>query len=167
MIPKVLQGLNAFIDGDQFIGIATKVDPSLPKPKVKGVNSPGHAGEIEVATSKWEKSEPKLTLADYHPKALAMVGDPASLEKTLNLIGVIGADDSRTIEIEVTGLWKSNDATEWATDSDAELSFTVAARTYKLIIDGKEIRYIDYERNIVRINGKDINSDLNKALRRT
>ncbi|CAA0097551.1 Uncharacterised protein [BD1-7 clade bacterium] len=166
MLPKVMQGLNAFVDGDEFIGVATKVEPSLPKPKNKEINSPGHAGAIDVPTHKWEKSTPKLTLQDYPPQVIALVGDTDALDKPLTLIGVIGADDQRVIEIEVTGLWTAAEPSEWADDADAELAVTVSARTYKLTIDGKEVLFIDYERNDVRINGKNKTNALNKALRR-
>ena len=167
MLPKLLHGLNAFIDGEEYIGVAVKVEPSLPKPKTKEISSPGHAGTIDLATSKWQKSEPKITLHDYRPEVIGVIGNPDSIDKPLTLIGVMAADDSRTVEIEVTGLWKETEASEWADDADAEVSFSVSARTYLLTIDGSEVLFIDYERNIVRLNGNEVTSDLNKALRKS
>ena len=166
MLPKVLQGMNAFIDGEEYIGIAVNVEPSVPKPKTKEIASPGHAGTIDVPTSKWQKSEPKITLRDYPPQVLGVIGNPESIDKPLTLIGVMGADDQRTVEIEVTGLWKETEASEWADDADAETAFTVSARTYQLKVDAREVLFIDYERNIVRLNGEEVTRDLNTALRK-
>ncbi len=164
-IKQVVTGLNAFIDGESFIGTASKVELSIPKPKVKETNSPGHGGTIEVPTSKWEKAEPKITLCDYPARIIGLVGSQASIDTPLRLVGTIGGNDHRTIICEVSGFWKSVEAGEWNEDTEAELSFMVSARTYRLTIDGLESIFIDYEQNIVRLNGVEQNAAINRALR--
>ena len=47
----------------------------------------------------------KITLQDYPAKVIAMVGPPDSVDKALQLIGIIVPKDPRTITITVSGPW--------------------------------------------------------------
>ena len=165
-IGKVLLGFNAFIDGEGYIGLASKFEPSSPVPKTKTVSSPGLAGEIDRNISKWEKSQPKLTLSDYIPSVIAMVGNPTSVGKVLTLIGAVGEGANlKTVEYKITGEWIKEEAAEWADEADAEIAFTISAQTWQMSIDGKEVKYIDYIKNEVRLNGVSINDQLKAAIR--
>ena len=164
---KVLQGMNCFIDGEEFIGTATKAGIVFPQPKTKEVASPGYAGLRKLQTGKMEIEDIKITLQDYPAEVIAMVGHPDSVDKALQLIGVIGPKDPRTITITVSGPWNSLEGDEWADDSDGALNFGVFPEEYKLEIDNKEVVYYDVEANEVRLDGKSITKDLNKRLKRS
>ncbi len=166
-IPKVLQGLNAFVDGDEFIGVAMKCELALPEPVMKEVKSPSHAGSTQVRTSKWKFDLVKLTLQDYDPRVMTMVGNPASADKPLKLIGVIGPHDPRMVELEVTGEWVESKADGWESESDAIITYAVSPRTYLLKINNKETHYFDIEQNIVRLDGKLITGWINIGLKRS
>ncbi|ODS22896.1 hypothetical protein AB835_11635 [Candidatus Endobugula sertula] len=163
--PEVFMGMNLFVNGSDWRAKVTKFQPSLPKPVTKAINSPGLLGEIEVNTSKWSKAEPVITIQGYVPELLGMVGDPASIEEPVTIIGVVGANEMKTVEVEISGLWKDTDLPEWADEANAENSFKIVAYEYQMKIEGKEVLYVDYERRIVRINGKDISADINKRLK--
>ncbi len=81
------------------------------------------------------------------------------------VIGVVGGNEHKTLEAEISGLWKETELAEWADDANAENTFKIVAYEYQLKIEGKEVLYLDYERRLVRINGKDISADINKRLK--
>jgi len=164
-LPEVLLGMNMFVGGDTYMAKVTKLQLSAPKPITKEVNSPGLGGAIEVNTRKWTKAEPMFTVQGYVPKLMAMVGNPASIEEPVTFIGVMGADQEQTVEVEVSGLWKDPEYGDWETDANATSDYKIAAREYQIKIEGKEVFYIDYESNEVRVDGVNVNAELNKRLR--
>jgi len=164
---KVLQGMNCFIDGQEFIGVATKAAIIYPQPKMKEVASPGFAGMRKLQTGKWELEDLKVTLQDYPPQIIGLVGNPQSGEKPVQLIGAFGPQDPRTVTVTITGPWNTLEGEEWADDSDSSLSFGIYPEVYTLQIDGKEVVYYDCEAGEVRLNGQSMTADLNKRLKRT
>ena len=89
---------------EEFIGTATKAGIVFPQPKTKEVASPGLR---KLQTGKMEIEDIKITLQDYPARVIAMVGHPESMDKALQLIGVIGPKDPRTITITASGPWNS------------------------------------------------------------
>ena len=164
-LPEIFMGMNLFVKGDDWRAKVTKFQPSLPKPVTKAINSPGLLGELEVNTSKWSKSEPVITIQGYVPELLGMVGDPQSIEEPITLIGVVGANEYKTVKVEISGLWKETELSEWADDANAENTFKIVAYEYQMEIEGEEVLYVDYERRIVRINGKETSTEINKRLK--
>ena len=106
-------------------------------------------------------------LGDRKMQVVFLLPDIAIIKGGLQLIGVIGPKDPRTITITVSGPWNSLEGDEWADDSDGALNFGVFPEEYKLEIDNKEVVYYDVEANEVRLDGKSITKDLNKRLKRS
>ena len=164
---KILQGMNCFIDGQEFIGVATKAAIVYPQPKMKDVMSPGLAGMRKLQTGKWELEALKVTLQDYPPEVISLVGHPDSTEKPVQLIGAFGPHDARTVTVDIRGPWVSLEGEEWADDSDSSLSFGIYPEVYSLQIDGKDVVFYDAEAHEVRLGGQSMTADLNKRLKRT
>ena len=53
--------------------------------------SPGLAGMRKLQTGKWELEALKVTLQDYPPEVISLVGHPDSTEKPVQLIGGLRA----------------------------------------------------------------------------
>ncbi|MEO0443577.1 MAG: phage major tail tube protein [Pseudomonadota bacterium] len=165
-LPKVLLGLNVYANGDDYMGSATKVKLGLPQPVTKEINSPGHAGAFDVPTSKWSKAEPEVTVQGINAELIALVGDPESANAPVSFIGAIGGyGEEQTVEIEITGNWTGMDAPDWENDANAEVTYKLSPQKYVIKIDGREVLFIDYVLNVVRVNGKERTASLNKALR--
>jgi P2 family phage contractile tail tube protein len=164
-LPQIFMGMNLFVKGKSWQSAVTKFQPSIPKPITKEINSPGMLGAMDVNTSKWSKPEPTITIQGYHAELLGMVGDPDSVDEPITLLGVVGENELTTIEFELTGLWKDTELGEWADDANAENTFKIVPQVYSMKIEGKEVLYLDYERRIARVNGKDVSADINKRLR--
>lgn len=164
-IPELLSGMNAFIDGDTFIGKVVKFAPDEPNPITKETSNPGHAGKFKRATGKWSESMPKLTLASYEDAVLGMVGNDDSVDKVVRVVGAVKTRTGyKNVVYEYSGLWEEIEHPEWADEADIEISFGVSARKWKLTIDGEEIKYIDYELTIVRLLGADKSSELRSII---
>lgn len=166
-LPQVFKGMNLFLRGNDWQAAITKFQPSLPKPITKEINSPGMLGAMDVNTSKWSKPEPMITVQGYHAELFGMVGDPASVDEPVTIIGVVGENEDVTVEFEITGLWKETELGEWSDDSSIENTFKISANEYLMKIEGREVLYLDFERRIARVNGKDVSADLRKRLRIT
>ena len=87
------------------------------------------------------------------------------------------------MEYEVAGLWQKQERSEFSGPEGSAggaggggggggaggregCTYTVNVRVFTHRIDGEEVRHIDLEQNIHRINGRDILEELRTTLRR-
>lgn len=165
MLPKVLKNFTCFVDG---VGYAGRVDEiTLPKITVK--TEEHRAGGMDAPVQidmGMEKLEASLTFAEYTPALFAMLGLVEGNKTNIVLRGAVQGDDTNVEAVVITlqGGFKETDMGSWKTGSKGTLKAQVAARYYKLEINGVELIEIDIENMIRTINGKDQMAAQRKAL---
>ena len=176
---KVLAGYTVIVDGTDHVGVASGFTPPTITLKTVDSDMPGHGGSFKIQTGRLDELEAMVMMADQVPALERLVGDPASLGTPVLFLGAItDGETQRAIEYELAGLWHKQERSEF---SGAEggaggggggggdrgpCTYTISCRTLTHKIDGEEIRHIDLEQNIHRINGTDVNAALRQALSR-
>ena len=170
---KTLQGLSVYVDGIDYVGVAESFTPPDIVLEVEESNQPGHGGVIDIPTGRLEKLEATFTMGDSYPALEALVGAAAAPDTQVLFIKVSSDGTTpRTVEYQLTGLWTRQAMGEVSGGGGAgaggggRCEYTVSLRTLTHRIDGREVRHIDLEANIHRINGTDVNAGITTALRR-
>ena len=174
---KVLSGYTVFVDGVDYVGVATGFTPPTIMASVLQSDMPGHGGGFDIPTGRLEALEAMVMMADAFPALERLAADPESVTTPVLFIAVTtDGDTQRTVQYEVAGLWSKQERAEFAGPEGGEggrggsdrgpCTYTIACRTLTHTIDGTEIRHIDLEQNIHRIGGRDVNADLRTALSR-
>lgn len=163
--PKKLKNFTAFVDGHGYAGKVTEL--TLPKLTLKteeyragGMDLPV---EIEMGM---EKLEAELTFAEYDPNLFKLFGLVDGGAVRLTLRGAARADDveAQSIVVNLEGLFREMDSGSWKAGDEATLKVAVAARFYKLTIDGVEMIEIDAENMVRKIEGVDQLAGIRSAL---
>ena len=169
---KALFGLSVYIDGIDYVGVAESFSPPEITLEVVESSMPGHAGPIDIPTGRLEGLEASFTMGDAIPAIEGLVGNPAAPDTPVLFVGVTtdGAEN-RAVEYEFSGLWKKQAPGETggggAGGGDAgKGTYTISPRILTHRIDGTEVRHIDLEQAVHRINGTDVLAELRGALRR-
>lgn len=103
-----------------------------------------------------EKLECELTFAEYDIELFRLFGMTDGNAVALTLRGAIQADgEAESIVVNLRGSLREVDAGSWKAGDKATLKCMVAARYYKLTIDGSQVIEIDAENMIRIINGVD------------
>lgn len=175
---KPLSGYTVFIDGVDYIGVATGFTPPTITEATVQSDMPGHGGAFAIPTGRLEELEAMVSMGDQFPELERLVGDPASTETPVLFIGVTtDGETQRKSEYELTGLWTKQERSEFSGAEGGQggrggsdrgpCTYTISVRTLTHTIDGEEVRHIDLEQNIHRINGRDVNEALRNALSRS
>jgi len=175
---KPLAGYTVFVDGVDYVGVATGFTPPTITEATVQSDMPGHGGAFAIPTGRLEELEAMVMMGDQFPALERLVGDPASAETPVLFIGVTtDGEDQRKVEYELTGLWTKQERSEFSGAEGGQggrggadrgpCTYTISCRTLTHTIDGDEIRHIDLEQNIHRINGTDVNEELRTALSRS
>lgn len=173
MLRKALFGLSVYVDGIDYLGVAESFTPPDINLEVVESNMPGHGGPIDIPTGRLEALETSFVMADSIPELEALVGNPASPDTPVLFSGVsTDGSENRSVEYEITGLWKSQVMGEVSGGGgggggDAgKCTYTISPRTLTHRIDGGEVRHIDLEQAIHRVNGTDVLAERRASLRR-
>lgn len=164
-LPSVLNDINAFFKDESYAGLCNTV--TLPKVVVKTVDQvlAGVAGDIERDVGKLEKLESEVTISDYSPKVLALVGSRTSRDEVFVVRGAMDRDgEISTVIVRQAGFWKSTEFNEFKPETEATTKFAIAVEFYELEIDGTEVIHIDKMNNIFRVGGVDRNEEIRAAL---
>ena len=169
---KALFGLSVYVDGIDHVGVAESFTPPEITLEVAESNMPGHAGPIDIPTGRLEALEASFVMTDSIPALEALVGNPSSPDTPVLFVGVTtDGSENRAVEYELSGLWKKQVMGEVSGGGtgggDAgKCTYTISPRIVTHRIDGGEVRHIDLEQAIHRIDGTDVLADLKSALRR-
>ena len=177
-IKKSLSGYTVFVDGIDYVGVAAGFTPPTITESTVESDMPGHGGAFKISTGRLAELEAMVKMADQFPALERLVANPRSVDTPVLFIGVL-TDGSlqRNVQYEVSGLWTKQERAEFAgaegsdgggggSSEQGPCTYTISCRTLTHTIDGIEIRHIDFERNVHRINGRDVNADLRAALSR-
>lgn len=165
MLPKTLKIFTAYVDG---VGYAGRVDEiQLPKITVKTEEhrAGGMDGPVEIDMGT-EKLEATLTFAEYDPALFKLLGLVEGGAANLALRGAVQGTDGGVTPVVVTlrGAFKELDMGTWKAGAKGTLKAQVAARYYRLEVDGAEVVEIDLETMVRRIGGVDQLANMRAAL---
>ena len=169
---KTLFGLSVYVDGIDHVGVAESFTPPEITLEVTESNMPGHAGPIDIPTGRLEALEASFVMADAVPELEVLVGNPASPDTPVLFVGVTtDGSENRANEYEISGLWKKQTMGEVSGGGGGggdggKCTYTISPRILTHRIDGGEVRHIDLEQAIHRINGTDVLAELRTSLRR-
>ena len=165
---KTLHGLSVYVAGIDYVGIAESFTPPTISLEVEESNMPGHGGMFDIATGRIEALESTFVMGDAIPALESLVGNPAAPDTPVHFVGVTTDGTlNRAVEWELSGLWKSQESGEMGGGGDQpSCTYTISTRLLTHRIDGSEVRHIDLEQSIHRINGADVLADLREMLRR-
>ena len=181
---KVLSGYTVFVDGVDYVGVASGFTPPTIESENVTSNMPGHGGAFDIPTGRLGALEAVVSMADSFPELEALAANPASVDTPVLFVGVTtdGAPEGgqRSVEYELTGLWSKQERSEFSGPEGSAggggggggagergpCTYTVSVRVMTHRIDGAEIRHIDFEQNIHRAGGADLTAALRTALRR-
>lgn len=164
-LPSMLVNTNAFLKNTSFVGLANTA--SLPKVVTKTVDMvlAGYSGDMERDIGKLEKLESEITISDFSPTVLDLIGSRDSKNETLTLKGAVDADGTiKEYSVKMQGFWKSVEFNEWKPETEVTTKFAIAVEVFTVEIDGAEIIHIDKGNNIYRVNGVDRNEAIRNAL---
>lgn len=165
---KTLFGLSVYVNGIDYVGVAESFSPPDINLGVVESDMPGHGGPIDIPTGRLQALETSFVMADAIPALEALVGNPGSLDTQVLFVGVTtDGGANRAVEYEISGLWKTQSGGRVAGGGDAgKCTYTISPRILTHRIDGGEVRHIDLEQAVHRVNGVDVLAELRSALRR-
>ena len=178
---KVLAGYSVYVDGVDYLGTASGFTPPTIEAETVNSDMPGHGGPFPIPTGRLGALEAMVSMADSIPQLESLCADPAAVDTPVLFVGVItDGETPRTVEYEVAGLWSKQERSEFGGPEGSAgtggggggggergpCTYTIGVRVMTHRIDGAEIRHVDFEQNIHRVNGTDLNEALRTALRR-
>ncbi len=164
MLPKVLNNLNAFVDGRGYAGRIEEINLPTLTLKTEEYRGGGMDMPIDVELG-MEKLEAELTFADYDANLFRLFGLTDHASTAITLRG--GLQHSTAIEpvvINLRVLIKSLEGGSWKAGEKATLKMSVAVNYYKLTLNHQELIEIDAENMVRKINGVDQLAGMRDAL---
>ena len=151
-IPRKLQNFTAFVDSHGYAGLVTEVEPPKITIKTEEYRAAGMDTPIEIDMG-IEKLEATLTFAEHNKELFKALGllPGGNLGIILRGAGGEGAN-TNSIVIELRGRVREIDQGSWKAGDDVTVKVMIAARYYKLTIDGEDVVEIDTE-NLKRVIG--------------
>lgn len=177
---KVLSGYTVLIDGIDYVGVASGFTPPTIEAAAVTADSAGHGGPFEILTGRLGPLEAMVSMADAFPALEALCANPAAVNTPVLFVGAFtDGDTQRTVEYEIAGAWTKQERSEFSgpegaaggggggTGERGPCTYTISCRTLTHRIDGGEVRHVDLEQNVHRVDGNDLNEQLRTALRRS
>lgn len=165
-LPSMLVDFQLFFDDEAWGGVVNKLTPADIEFKTETQTGSATGGERDRVLPILKPLKPKLTVSDYHPKFLGLIGNPAAKEEPITTKGAIDRDGvTQAVEITMQGDWYKMSMGELSTGGqEANLDIEGTLDIYTIEIDGKEIIHIDIPGKIYRLNGVDQFTKLRKAI---
>ncbi len=164
MIPKILKNFNVTVDGRGYAGrvdecVLPKLTIQTEEHRAGGMDAPV---EIDMGM---EKLEAELTFAEYDHELFRLFGLIDGNAVAITLRGAIQAGaDAEAVVVNLRGSLKELDAGTWKAGDKATLKCMIAARYYKLTVNGDDLIEIDAENMIRIINGTDQLTSIRTAI---
>lgn len=156
---EVVARADVYVAGVGFIGVATYTSPEL---KFKKTTNNGAAGEYDLAYGAVEKLEAgaKLTVTNEVLYEAASMLNEANITFSEAVATEDGAKGRRDVLIGSIDI-KDNESKHGETK---EVELNISAHYWLKESNGIPVIEIDKQKDIVRINGKDVLEDIRKAV---
>lgn len=163
-MPKILKNFNLFVDGRGYAGKAEEVSP----PKLTIKTEELRAGGMDapaVIDMGMEKLEANFSIVEYDPDLLKQFGLVSGNGVQVTLRGALVDDTTTTpMVISLRGMFTEVDMGNFKPGDKSTMKCQIAARYYKLEIDGKSIIEIDIDNMTRVIDGVDKLAEIRSAL---
>jgi P2 family phage contractile tail tube protein len=152
MIPRILRNFNVFVNGSGYAGLVSEAE--LPEIALKTEEHRGGGSdtpvELDLGT---ELMTAKITLAEYNPTIMGLVGTVARVQ----LRGALVRDNEAAVPmiVEMLGLFKRSGLGTWKAGDLASNEQDVSLRYIKITIADQVITEIDAENTVRIIAGVD------------
>lgn len=159
----ILRNCTIFIDRISQIGQASEMAIPVPAEKLEEIRNAGMVMPIQV-TMGYEKLEASAKLTAFDPAILSLFGLEIGTNKEFMITGALVDEDgtTRSAVAYLTGRIVKQDAGKWKPGDKSETDYSIAARYYKLEIDGKQI--LEFSPFEVSVNGVSQTDKIRQAL---
>lgn len=159
----ILRNCTIFIDRVSQIGQAAEMAIPVPAEKLEEIRNAGMVMPIQV-TMGYEKLEASAKLTAFDPAILSLFGLEIGKNKEFMITGALVDEDgtTRSAVAYLTGRIVKQDAGKWKPGDKSETDYSIAARYYKLEIDGKQI--LEFSPFEVSVNGVSQTDKIRQAL---
>jgi P2 family phage contractile tail tube protein len=149
MIPRVLRNYNTFVNGFGYAGLIDEAE--LPEIAIKTEEHRGGGTDVPIELDMgMEVMQAKLTMAEYNPTLMGLIGTVARIQ----LRGALVRDNEAAVPmlVEMHGLFKKSTMGSWKAGDKATNELEVSLRYIKIQIAESVVTEIDSQ-NTVRIIG--------------
>jgi P2 family phage contractile tail tube protein len=164
MLPRVLKGFTAYIDGRNYIGRAESVKLPPLSVQVEDFRGAGMDAPIEIDMG-MEKLDVSVVLADYDAEVVKLFG-LFGADKSIVLRGAIQrqGEDAVPVIIRLQGGIKQIDRDDWSQGKRANMTVMANCNKYSEEINGERVVDIDLLNGIRIIDGIDQLASMRAAL---
>ena len=166
MIKDILNNMNLYFDGGNFVGQAQELAPPKITPKFREFMAAGMGAPVDIPTGEVEKMESSFTLNGCNSSVLKQLkvvpGSTVPFEFRGSTVSLDGSKGS--VIVTQRGLIKESDYGNWKPGEDTSLKIGMTLHYYRLTIDGEVIHEIDPVNFVCVIDGVDQTAELRAAL---
>lgn len=165
-LPRKLKNLNAFGDGESFIGQVTEVKPPTLTRSMEDYRGGGMSGPVKIDNGQ-EALELEAKFGGLMRSVLRGYAAARHDAVQFRFAGAYQRDDTGqvdAVEIVVRGRYEEIDFGTAKAGDDTEFTAKVACSYYKLVINGEVVIEIDLVNMIELIEGVDRLADQRRAV---
>lgn len=174
-LQQVIAGVSVFVNGIDFIGQARSFMPPMAEAETLEVDQPGHAGPMRIPSGRLAGDlEARCTFGVVDPRIEHLVADPGSINTPIVFVyALTDGQQHRQVRHSISGLWTVTDNRDdiggrrggGRDANQVTPTYRVSIRKWEHTIDGFEVRFVDIEQGIHRIQGVDVLADIRALLR--
>lgn len=156
-LPDKLKHFNLFVDGDNYIGTVSEIEPPKFTRKMEEYRGGGMLAPIKTDHG-LELMEISLTMGGFVAGLVKKMGLCEHDGVRLRLVGSFASDSgcqAKALEIMVSGRFEEIELPAMKSGEDSESKFKAPLSYVKITYDGKELCEIDIMNMIERWDGKD------------
>lgn len=165
-LPRKLKNLNAFIDGESFLGIVSEFTQPKLALKTEEYRGGGMLGPVMIDMG-LEAMDAEMTMGGLTLSLIRKFGATQVDAVRVRLVGAYQADNGsavRTAEVYIGGRFTEIDMGDSKVGDDTEHKFKVPLSYYKLVVDGRTEIEIDMLSGVFLVDGIDRYADIMAAI---
>lgn len=165
-LPRKLKNLNAFVDGESFLGIVSEFTQPKLAIKTEEWRGGGMLGPVMIDMG-LEAMEAEMTMGGLTVSLIRKFGTSRVDDLRLRLVGAYQADNGslvKTAEIYVGGRFTEIDMGDSKVGDDTEHKYKVPLSYYKMVVDGRTEIEIDMLAGVFIVDGTDRYAEIMAAI---
>lgn len=156
-LPLILKNMNAFVDGQSFIGIISEFEEPKLAIATEDLRNGGMLGPVDIDMG-LEKMEATLTMSGHTKELIRKFGTTKVDGVRLRLVGAYQADNggpAQAVECFCGGRFKEIDFGKSKTGEASEHPYTYPLSYYRREVDGRVEVEIDMVAGVFIVDGVD------------